>query len=363
MSGSVPRQESTPPAADSVPATVSPFPDRFTGASLFDPTSVAEPAVHIAVKVDNLVKRFGSHTAVDGVSFEVPSGTVLGLLGPNGAGKTTIVNMLATLQRPDSGTATVAGYDVRKQRALVRRSIMLTGQFAALDEALTGRENLILFGRLMGLSKAAARIRADELLRAFDITDAAARRVGKYSGGMRRRIDIACGLVVRPEVVFLDEPTTGLDPRSRQEVWNIVAALRDHGITTLLTTQYLEEADLLSDKIVVIDHGRVIAHGTASELKERVSGTFCEVVPSFPGDIPRVRALLLEMIPADHVRTSPSGASVTVPAIDGAATLTEIVKRTSEAGIALLDVGLRRPSLDDVFLKLTGGTDSSRTAT
>ncbi len=316
------------------------------------PVGDARSATAPAVVADGLVKRFGDFTAVDGVSFQVPTGTVLGLLGPNGAGKTTTVNMLATLLVPDGGSATIAGYDVVTHRAGVRQSIMLTGQFAALDEALTGRENLILFGRLMGLDKKVARRRSEELLEAFSLTEAAGRRVGTFSGGMRRRIDIACGLVVRPEVVFLDEPTTGLDPRSRQDVWNIVTSLRDMGITTLLTTQYLEEADLLSDNIVVIDAGRVIAEGTADELKDRVAGTVCEIVPSYPDDLERVSDLLADLAP-DGVRRNATQTAVTVPARTGTATLVEVVRRLDGAGIELTDVGLRRPSLDDVFLKLT----------
>ena len=306
-----------------------------------------------AVVVEGLVKRFGDFTAVDGISFRVARGQVLGLLGPNGAGKTTTVNMLCTLLRPDGGQASVAGHDVVKNRAAVRKSIMLTGQFAALDESLSGRENLVLFGRLMGLSKKAATRRADELLAAFDLEVAGSRRVGKFSGGMRRRIDIACGLVVRPEVVFLDEPTTGLDPRSRQEVWKIVSALREQGITTVLTTQYLEEADLLSDNIIVIDKGKVIAEGTSSELKEQVAGTFCEILPSLPTDLPRIRELLTGLVAPDAIRSDPAGTSLIVPAPQGAATLVEIVRLTHEADIALTDIGLRRPSLDDVFLTLT----------
>ncbi|WP_110472112.1 ATP-binding cassette domain-containing protein [Williamsia limnetica] len=312
-----------------------------------------------SVVASGLVKRFGDFTAVDGISFEVPTGTVLGLLGPNGAGKTTTVNMLATLLTPDGGSAHIAGYDVVKDRASVRKSIMLTGQFAALDESLTGRENLILFGRLMGLKKSDALVRADELLEAFNLVEAASRRVGKFSGGMRRRIDIACGLVVRPEVVFLDEPTTGLDPRSRQDVWNIVTSLREQGITTLLTTQYLEEADLLSDNIVVIDKGKVIAEGTASELKEQVSGTFCEVVPSYPDDLKKIKALLSDLVPADQIRIDLARTSLTLPAVRATQTLVEIVRRTDAAGIELTDVGLRRPSLDDVFLKLTEGPQAA----
>ncbi|HEY9314182.1 ATP-binding cassette domain-containing protein [Williamsia sp.] len=312
-----------------------------------------------SVVADGLVKRFGDFTAVDGISFEVPTGTVLGLLGPNGAGKTTTVNMLATLLTPDEGTARIAGYDVVRERAAVRASIMLTGQFAALDESLTGRENLVLFGKLMGLSKSESAQRATELLEAFDLVEAATRRVGKFSGGMRRRIDIACGLVVRPEVVFLDEPTTGLDPRSRQDVWNIVTSLRDLGITTVLTTQYLEEADLLSDRIVVIDKGRVIAEGTATELKEQVSGTFCEVVTSDPDDLARIKVLLTELVPADQIRIDLTRNSLTLPAAKSTQTLVEVVRLTDGAGFELTDVGLRRPSLDDVFLKLTEGPASA----
>lgn len=316
-----------------------------------------------SVVANDLVKTFGDFTAVDGISFQVPTGTVLGLLGPNGAGKTTTVNMLATLLTPDGGSASIAGFDVVKDRAAVRKSIMLTGQFAALDESLTGRENLILFGRLMGLRKREANGRADELLEAFNLVEAASRRVGKFSGGMRRRIDIACGLVVRPEVVFLDEPTTGLDPRSRQDVWNIVTSLRDQGITTLLTTQYLEEADLLSDRIVVIDKGRVIAEGTASALKEEVGGTFCEVIPSYPDDLKKLKQLLADMVPPDQIRIDMSRTSLTMPAINATQTLVEIVRRTDAARIELTDVGLRRPSLDDVFLKLTESPTSSTPTT
>ncbi|RZK83665.1 MAG: ATP-binding cassette domain-containing protein [Rhodococcus sp. (in: high G+C Gram-positive bacteria)] len=237
------------------------------------------PAADTAVLVEGIEKSFGDVAALRGVSFEVPRGTVLGILGPNGAGKTTTVNVLSTLLRPDAGRAFVAGHDVVEESANVRRSIMMTGQYAALDESLTGRENLVLFGRLMGLPKASAKSRAQDLLTQFDLLEAGDRKVSGYSGGMRRRVDIACGLVIRPEVVFLDEPTTGLDPRSRQGVWSLVSALKEQGITILLTTQYLEEADLLSDNIVVIDKGTVIAEGTADELKARTGGSYCEVVP------------------------------------------------------------------------------------
>ncbi|UVF78906.1 ATP-binding cassette domain-containing protein [Gordonia mangrovi] len=314
------------------------------------------PSIPAAIDVVGLHKRFGDNVAVESVSFSVAKGSILALLGPNGAGKTTTVNMLCTLLKPDGGTATVAGHDVVSDAAGVRRSIMLTGQFAALDEALSGRDNLILFGRLMGLSKSAARTRADELLTSFDLTRAAGRRVGEYSGGMRRRIDIACGLVTQPEVVFLDEPTTGLDPRSRQEVWKLVESLRDQGVTTLLTTQYLEEADTLSDHIVVIDRGRVIASGTADELKSATGASHYDVTPAAPEDLPRLISCLDDLLtdaPVGEDADDAAPNSVAVPAPDGADTLVEIVHRTTGAGIRLSDVALRRPSLDEVFLALT----------
>lgn len=316
-----------------------------------------------AIEVIGVRKVFGDHVAVDDVSFTVAPGTILGLLGPNGAGKTTTVNMLCTLLRPDAGTARINGHDVIHDAAAVRRSIMLTGQFAALDEALTGRENLILFGRLLGLPKSAAASRADELLEYFELTKSAGRRVREYSGGMRRRIDIACGLVTAPKVVFLDEPTTGLDPRSRQEVWRLVEGLRDSGVTTLLTTQYLEEADVLSDRIVVIDKGRVIADGTAAELKAGIGSAFYEVTPRNPGDVDRVRHLLADLgtrqgDAASDAQDRVDDVSVSVPAPNGASTLVEIVRRTTDADVELSDVTLRTPTLDEVFLALTGDNDA-----
>ena len=318
-------------------------------------------APEVAITANGLRKRFGDHTAVEDVTFDVEKGSILALLGPNGAGKTTTVNMLCTLLKPDDGSATVAGHDVVADAAAVRRSIMLTGQFAALDESLSGRANLVLFGRLMGLTRRAARERADELLTDFGLTDAAERRVGKYSGGMRRRIDIACGLVTRPEVVFLDEPTTGLDPRSRQDVWRLVSALRDQGVTILLTTQYLEEADSLSDRIVVIDKGRVIASGTAAELKAATGASHYRVTPNVAEELEPLLACLGDL-GATHASTQSDDAtvneadsiSVSVPAPEGADTLVEIVRRTTLAGIRLSDITLRRPSLDEVFLALTG---------
>ncbi|GAB2561500.1 ATP-binding cassette domain-containing protein [Nocardia heshunensis] len=320
--------------------------------SLDRPDSVApdEPAVY----VEDVRKSFGDVHALQGVSFTAARGQVLGILGPNGAGKTTTVKILSTLLRPDSGVARIAGHDVRADPAAVRRSIMMTGQYAALDENLSGRENLELFGRLMGLPRKAARQRADALLEEFDLTGAGRRAVRHYSGGMRRRVDIACGLVVRPEVVFLDEPTTGLDPRSRQGVWDLVTALKTQGITVLLTTQYLEEADVLSDNIIVIDKGTVIAEGTADALKEKTGGSYCEVVPLDPKQLVTAADALGDLVP-DAVRAELDGGDrLSIPAPDGAGTLSEALRRLDSAGVRLADIGLRRPSLDDVFLTLTG---------
>nr|WP_307848027.1 ATP-binding cassette domain-containing protein [Gordonia sp. SCSIO 19800] len=312
---------------------------------------------HPAIEAKNLHKRFKDMVAVEDVSFTVAAGSIVALLGPNGAGKTTTVNMLCTLLKPDGGVATVNGHDVAKEAAQVRRSIMLTGQFAALDEALSGRENLILFGRLLGMNKKQARSRADELLETFGLTDAAGKRVGQYSGGMRRRVDIACGLVTAPKVVFLDEPTTGLDPRSRLEVWSLVKRMRATGIGVLLTTQYLEEADSMADEIVVIDKGRVIAKGSANELKAATGEAYCEVTPSDPSELPRLRECLSDLV-GRSVRED-AARSVSVPAPHGPQTLSEVIIRTEAANIHLSDIALRRPSLDEVFLALTGPDGSS----
>ncbi|BBB02291.1 putative ABC transporter ATP-binding protein [Actinacidiphila reveromycinica] len=308
-----------------------------------------------AVVAEDLRLSYGSHAALDGLSLTVAAGEIVGLLGPNGAGKTTTVHVLSTLELPDSGTATVAGYDVRERPAEVRGAIALTGQYASVDEELTGRENLVLFARLLGLRKAAAKQRAAELLAAFDLVEAADRRTATYSGGMRRRLDLAAGLVRDPAVVFLDEPTTGLDPRSRLALWAAVRELRARGVAVLLTTQYLEEADQLADRIVVIDRGRAIAIGTPHQLKEQVGGTFCEVTPADPADVPRVLAALAGL--GADARDD----TVALPAPDGPATLTEAVRRTEAAGVALTDIALRRPSLDEVFLALTGSTPTADT--
>lgn len=319
---------------------------------------LAEREGEIAIDVKGLRKVFKGFVAVDGVSFSVPKGKIHALLGPNGAGKTTIVNMLSTLSRPDSGTAVVAGCEIQDDAPGVRRAIMLTGQFAALDLGLTGRENLVMFARLLGMKKVEAKQRAEELLQAFDLEAAANRKVLNYSGGMRRRIDIACGLVTMPEVVFLDEPTTGLDPRSRQDVWNLVEDLRDQGVTVLLTTQYLEEADTLADRIVVIDKGKVIAEGTSDELKDATGAAYCEVSPVHPAYMPRLKDALQGLLrSSDHDDAVPG--TLAVPAPDGPATLSLVLKRAEAAGIPLADIALRRPTLDEVFMSLTGPSSGS----
>jgi ABC-2 type transport system ATP-binding protein len=322
------------------------------------------PSTDHAVVVNGIRKTFGSVVALADISFKVGRGEVLGLLGPNGAGKTTTVDILSTLTRPDRGHAEVAGHDVLSDPAGVRRSIMLTGQHVALDEMLTGRENVVMFGRLQGLKKRQARSRAEELLDLFDLVDAADRAVSTYSGGMRRRIDIACGLVVRPEVVFLDEPTTGLDPRSRQSIWALVSDCKEAGIATLLTTQYLEEADALSDRIIVIDHGMIIAEGTADELKERTGRTYCEIVPRHSTDLPAAADALGSLLPRkNRAALTTSSDRIAMPAPDGPKTLAQALSRLEAANIELLDVALRRPSLDEVFLALTSGNTGGSTAT
>lgn len=309
------------------------------------------PTSEKTVIVSGISKSFGDVAALRDISFEVSRGEVLGLLGPNGAGKTTMVDVLSTLTRPDRGHARVAGHDVVSHPARVRRSIMLTGQQVAVDNLLTGHQNLMLFGQLQGLTRAAACARAAELIREFDLEDAANRRVETYSGGMRRRIDIACGLVVRPEVAFLDEPTTGLDPLSRQSIWDLVGRFKDAGITTLLTTQYLQEADALSDRIIVIDRGVVIAEGTAEQLKERTGSRYCEIVPKDSKELPAMAEALSSLLP--YEKPTLASDRIAIPAPDGANTLMEALRRLDVANIGVADVALRRPSLDDVFIALT----------
>jgi ABC-2 type transport system ATP-binding protein len=316
------------------------------------PHHVILPSVSpLAIDVVGLTKTFGGNTsALSGVSFSVPVGTVCGLLGHNGAGKTTTINILSTLMRPSSGSATVAGYDIVRQPARVRASIAIAGQFTALDPVLTGRENLVLYGRLRGLRRQQAKARAGELIEEFDLGAVADRGVLTYSGGMRRRVDLATALVVLPRVLFLDEPTVGLDPRGRRSMWALVSSLARQGTTVLLTTQYLEEADVLSDSIVVIDHGQVIASGTAEDLKRRVGASYCQVTPANPADLPSVAAALAGL---DGVDIDADMNSVSVFAPDGVATLGEVFRRVDAIGIELADISLRKPSLDEAFLHLT----------
>lgn len=307
-----------------------------------------------AIEVANLTKTFaGGTAALAGLSFSVPAGSVCGVLGANGAGKTTTINILSTLIRPTSGAATVNGYDVGRQPGQVRSSIGMAGQFVGVDLLLTGRENLVLFGRLRGLRRRHAQARASELLEQFDLIEAADRRLSTYSGGMLRRIDLAGALTVPPKVLFLDEPTTGLDPRSRRDVWDLVTSLAAQGITVLLTTQYLEEADLLSDSIVVIDHGRVIASGTAEDLKSRVGTDHCQVTPTNPADLPKVATALAGL---NGIDVDADMGSVSVLAPDGVATLGDVFRRLDALGIELTDISLRKPSLDEAFLHLTEQT-------
>ena len=303
-----------------------------------------------AIEADGLVKRFGATTALAGASFSATEGTVLGVLGPNGAGKTTATRVLATLLAPDEGRGLVGGYDVVAEPHRVRTLIGLTGQYAGVDEALTGTENLVLIARLLGQGRAASKMRAAELLAQFGLTDAAGRAARTYSGGMRRRLDLAASLVGRPRILFLDEPTTGLDPASRNELWDMVRGLTDDGVTVLLTTQYLEEADQLADDIVVIDRGTVVATGTPRDLKSRAGTAVLQIRPTRAEQLDVVRRVAGEL-----AGTEPSleQGTVAVPAADEAL-MPAVVRRLDDVGVSLAELTLRRATLDEVFLALTG---------
>jgi ABC-2 type transport system ATP-binding protein len=312
----------------------------------------------LAIEATGLVKSFGGTRAVDGVDLAVRSGSVYGVLGPNGAGKTTTIRMLATLLRPDAGSARVFGHDIVREADTVRGLVSLTGQLASVDEDLTGRENLILLGRLLGLKRAAAKLRAAELLEAFGLADAAGRLVKHYSGGMRRRLDIAASIVVTPDLMFLDEPTTGLDPRSRNQVWAIVRALVAEGTTILLCTQYLEEADQLADGIAVIDHGRVIAEGTPAQLKASVGSGALHVRLLDPEQRPEAERVLAKELDPVHLEPDPAALSAPCADADRAAAA---VGELTRAGIQVAGFSLGQPSLDEVFLALTGHTAEEQT--
>jgi ABC-2 type transport system ATP-binding protein len=307
----------------------------------------------LAIEATGLVKAFGETRAVDGVDLAVPSGSVYGVLGPNGAGKTTTIRMLATLIRPDAGSARVLGHDIVSEPDAVRGVVSLTGQLASVDEDLTGRENLILIGRLLGLRRAAAKERAAELLEAFGLAEAATRLVKNYSGGMRRRLDIAASIVVTPQLMFLDEPTTGLDPRSRNQVWDIIRMLVAGGTTILLCTQYLEEADQLAEGIAVIDHGKVIAEGTPGQLKASVGSGALHVRLLDPGQRPEAEQVLARELGTVHLEPDPAALSVQCADGDRGA---EAVAALTRAGVRIADFSLGQPSLDEVFLALTGHT-------
>jgi ABC-2 type transport system ATP-binding protein len=315
-----------------------------------------------AVAAEGLRKRYGTTSALDGFDLAVREGAVCGLLGPNGAGKTTAVRILTTLLRFDGGRAEVAGLDVASQAAQVRHRIGLLGQHAAVDEVLSGRQNLVMFGRLYHLRATTARRRADELLERFGLRDAAGRPAGQYSGGMRRRLDLAASLLLAPRVLFLDEPTTGLDPRGRNEVWEAVRGLVAGGTTVLLTTQYLDEADQLADRISVIDHGRVIAEGSPEQLKSRLGGDRIDVVVRDAGELPAAAAAVAPVAVAT-TEVDRDTRRVSAPVGDRVAALTEVVRALDGAGLAAEDIALRRPTLDEVFLRLTGRpTDEEATA-
>jgi ABC-2 type transport system ATP-binding protein len=309
--------------------------------------------VEYMIRTSGLVKRYGKIVALDGLDLEVPKGSVFALLGPNGAGKTTAIRILTTLLEPDEGTAEVAGIDVRSNPHGVRERIGLSGQTAAVDEHLTGYENLDMVGRLYHLGRAKAKARARELLERVELEDAADRPAKTYSGGMRRRLDLAAALVANPDILFLDEPTTGLDPRSRSQMWDEILELSRGGSTVLLTTQYMEEADRLADDIVVIDRGKKIAHGTSDKLKAQIGGERVEVIVANAADIPTAESILTGAH-CEGVRVDEQTRKLTAAVTNGPSALSYVLQRLTEKNLEIVDVGLRRPTLDDVFLSLTG---------
>jgi ABC-2 type transport system ATP-binding protein len=314
-----------------------------------------------AIEVDGLVKRFGDSIAVDGVSLTVPTGSVYGVLGPNGAGKTTTIRMLATLLRPDAGTARIFGHDVVREPTAVRSLVGLTGQYASVDEDLSATENLVIFARLLGLPRPDAKRKAAELLEEFDLVEAARKPLKNFSGGMRRRLDLAASLIAHPPLLFLDEPTTGLDPRTRAQMWDTIRTLVAEGSTVLLTTQYLDEADQLADRIAVIDRGKVIADGTADELKASVGVSSLQLALVDPTQVERARALLAESLGVE-VSVTPESGRLTAPMTDPSGT-PELLIRLREHGIGVDEITVSKPSLDEVFLTITGhGTNESDSA-
>ena len=331
-------------------------PTRRGGAAPF-----ADQPSNISVVVSDMSKHYGEIRALDGVSLEIRRGNVLALLGPNGAGKTTLVRILAGLIRPDSGFGSVAGFDVVKNRTGLRNAIGLAGQFAAVDQLLTGRENLELVGRLYHLGRNVARERASSLLERFGLLEAADRMVKTYSGGMRRRLDLAASLIANPKVLFLDEPTTGLDPASRKDLWNMIRGLVDDGTTVLLTTQYLEEADQLADDIIVLDRGQIIAQGSAAELKARIGGQFLSVRLNDRGALSQAAEILSSYVDeTPHV--DDTSVEISVAITNGGRRLAGIIRDFDEAGIEISEIGIRQPTLDEVFLSLTGQTAESATS-
>lgn len=314
----------------------------------------------LAVRAEGLVKVFGDNRAVDGVDLRVEAGTVYGVLGPNGAGKTTTIRMLATLLRPDGGRAEIFGHDIEREAQIVRQLVGVTGQYASVDETLSATENLILFGRLLGLSRADARRKAVELLEEFGLTDAAKRPLKNFSGGMRRRLDLAASLIARPPLIFLDEPTTGLDPRTRAQMWDTIRTLVADGSTVLLTTQYLDEADQLADRIAVIDTGKVVAEGTSDELKASVGTSSLQLRPADAADLDDVRAAV-ERVLRVPATVSPEATRLTAP-MQNPDLVTDLLVTLREAGIRLAELSVQKPTLDEVFLTLTGhGVDSADT--